>query len=466
MNITIFPGQTLWDALQKNNTVLPRPCGGKGICGGCKVHVSGVGDVVSCRFMRPGSYEVTLPAQTNFSTVFESPSSPILAQELMKPASCCAMVDIGTTTVAVLLYDGSQFHRHHFTNPQRAFGADVMSRIESANSGHLQELSDMIRQPLIELIATLPSCPVFISANTTMLHLLRGFSCEGLGKAPFHPISLAFETEQWHCQGKIYDILFLPSISAYVGADIVSGIFHLGMAEQETPTLLIDLGTNGEMAIGNSHGLLCTSAAAGPAFEGSRLGLSLHASGIMQCLHMMLDSGVMDETGLLAKPYFEKGFPIPSSILKKANITEPFYFTQEDVRDIQLAKGAIRAGIDILLKESKILPHELGAVYLAGGMGYFLDASDAVAIGLLPESLGDKTQSVGNTSLLGALKFACETPAHLPCTSSLKSAIIDSSAFHTIAHIPESASEIILADHPEFADRYVGAMNFGIEPEE
>lgn len=456
-------GECLWQALEKKNIVIDRPCNGNGTCGRCAVQVERFGKVKSCQFRLPGTYEVMVPEQMQFTTVGclkdsgeergENRWKPVFAEKAEWDAVPAAAVDIGTTTVAILVsYRGKQTVRN-FTNPQRALGADVMSRIRAAAEGEADRLQQMLKERLEEelssavheLNADADTCSVIIGANTTMTHILCGWSCEGLGKAPFTPVSLELQEELWRISGgQEARVTILPGISAFIGADIVSGIFATGMLEEQEPVLLLDLGTNGEMALISRGSLLTASASAGPAFEGSDLAVQIHGAGIMHCLHDLRRKDIIDESGLLAEPYFEDGYPV-SMIPGMESVPDGARITQEDIREIQMAKAAIRAGIEILLEESGICAKEVSKVYLAGGMGYYLDAKDAVAIGLLPEEFMEKTIATGNTSLLGAVRYLKEETA---------------SAKEELASIRSRAKEIVLADHGTFEERYIGSMDF------
>lgn len=449
MRVTIAPGENLWDAINKNNVILERPCGGKGICGMCRAYVQGVGEVKSCRFTRPGSYEVRLMAEQQYHTVFADADEKSPG-ELRHPA---AAVDIGTTTVAILAVYRDHQARRSFVNPQRQYGADVVSRIEAANAGKGEKLRALLLDRLQRELAAAydelgvpegAACQVVIGANTAMLHLLRGFSCEGLGQAPFRPVDLAMGGEQWLCGGRCFSVTYLPGISAYIGADIVSGLYGLGVAENEEIVFLLDLGTNGEMAVGNGERLLCASAAAGPAFEGSPLAVKIHAAGILNVLHRMRSRGVMDEYGLLQEPYFSEGYP--------AAPDQELRVTQDDIRNIQMAKGAVRAGIEILLREYKITAAQVDRVYLAGGMGYYLAPEDAAAIGLIPKEFLGKTEAVGNSCLRGALQYIYDqNPGE---------AAINPCPDKRMAALAECAEEVVLAEHKDFPELYISMMNF------
>lgn len=225
-----------------------------------------------------------------------------------------------------------------------------------------------------------------VAANTTMTYLFMGWNPEELGKAPFTVShSGAVETE---IAGVACHII--PGLSAFVGGDITAGILASGMLEQEASTLLIDLGTNGEMALGNRHRLHACATAAGPAFEGGA-NRGIWGADMVRLLQKLLEEGLMDGQGLLKEPYFTKGVRIGDVLV-----------TKESVRAVQLAKGAIAAGIEILADSYGIRFSDISKVVLAGGFGYYLDPKAAVAIGLLPEELADCTVTGGNTALSGA----------------------------------------------------------------
>lgn len=475
MKIIIKQGQSLWEALKEQQIVLDRPCGGRGICRACEVVIEGIGRVATCQFAEEGVYQVSFPKSAAYDIV--QTGADALRQEdgdalapgdtrnktvgndcnlTQKEGRLYFAVDVGTTTVAIRGICDTNTRQDGFMNPQRIYGADVISRIQAANAGHGQELQAMIKTRLLESLERLRTemnpdarhCRVIIAANTTMLHLLRGFSCEGLGCAPFTPVDLSVGEELWKTAHAEYEVTFLPGISAYVGADIVSGIYALHMAESAEVSLLLDLGTNGEMVLGNSQRLLCASAAAGPAFEGGRLALMLHASGILGLLNRMRRQGVMDEYGLLADPYFEEGYPFDCSGLSGTDNSasgEEQRITQDEIRELQMAKGAIRAGIHILLKEYGISAKDVDHIYLAGGMGYYLHPEDAIGIGLLPREFEGRIQAAGNTAILGICRMAQGERRE---------------ALQSLTEIASGAQELILAEHPDFEEEYISAMNF------
>lgn len=310
-----------------------------------------------------------------------------------------ATVDIGTTTIAMQLYgvDGTVQDTFAMVNPQTVYGADVLSRIQAAeNPADADRLKALVRDVLhqgIERFQTrigeTESLRMVIAANTTMVYLLMGWNTSELGKAPFHATHLqAAETviDGVNCY-------IFPGLSAFVGGDIAAGIFACDMYESEEITLLLDLGTNGEMVLGNREKMIACSTAAGPAFEGG-VNRGVWGADMISLLARLKRDGVLDETGLLADPYFEEGIRIGGVCV-----------TQQAVRAVQLAKGAIFAGIKILAREYGITMEQIDRVVLAGGFGYYLSPQAAADIGLLPKELAEKCRTGGNTALAGALKL-------------------------------------------------------------
>ena len=355
-------------------------------------------------------------------------------------------VDVGTTTLAgmlISLSDGKCIASTTAINRQRAYGADVISRILASNQGKGGELQNSIRSDLQQLVRTLlikssidsnSVKKVCISGNTTMGHLLMGYSCETLGVVPFTPVNINTVTESFEeiIGGGILDCpaTILPGISTFVGGDIVSGLLACGFDRSSKISLLVDLGTNGEMALGNRDRIMVTSAAAGPAFEGGNIScgtgsiqgaicnvdilegkphlktigdkspVGICGTGVIETVSEFLKEEIIDETGLLDDEYVDSGYLLASS-----DDGREIRFTQKDVREIQLAKSAIRAGIETIILRYGISYDDIDSVYLAGGFGYRVDTEKAAAIGLLPGKLLPKIIPAGNTSLKGALEY-------------------------------------------------------------
>ena len=288
-------------------------------------------------------------------------------------------VDIGTTTVAMQLYDrdGKVVDSFPGVNPQVTYGADVLSRIAAAKdpgkaADMQKKVQDLIQKGVQRFSKKLQQGEILqmiIAANTTMVYLLMGWDPAELGRAPFH----VSHTGAVNTQIAGVPCHIIPGLSAFVGGDITAGILASGMPEQEEITLLIDLGTNGEMAL-----------------EGG-VNRGIWGADMVRLLATLLEEGLMDAGGLLQEPYFTKGVRIGDVMV-----------TKESVRAIQLAKGAIAAGIEILTRHYGITLSDISRVVLAGGFGYYLDPKAAARIGLIPGELVDRTVTGGNTALSGA----------------------------------------------------------------
>lgn len=424
-------------------------------------------------------------------------------------------IDVGTTTIAVCLVDVAAkkiLHTHTLLNHQRRYGADVIARIHASNEGKKEALRRCIVGDLTECIVEIirkSGLPpeklqeVVIAGNTTMGHLLLGYSCKTLGVFPFTPVDISAKTLrfeevflgiaglagiavhssesllQYLQEGlphamKILDrirhvpVYFAPGISTYVGADIVSGLLHCRMNESSEVSLLIDLGTNGEMAIGNRDRILVTSTAAGPAFEGGNISCGtgsvegamcdvnitedgvdvktindaplagICGTGVIAITSELLENGMMDETGKLEEPYFDDGY-----VLGRTAEDRVVSFTQKDVREIQLAKSAIRAGAETLILKYGIEKEDIANVYLAGGFGYHIDMDKAVKIGLLPEEFLGRVEAIGNSSLGG-------------CVHTL----YDQECKRQLDRICGISEEVSLSDDKNFQEFYMDYMLF------
>ena len=258
---------------------------------------------------------------------------------LEQPRGELAIADLGTTTIAVEWYDGRGEKRGEYVcpNPQRVFGTDVISRIQAAENPLLRlQMQQAARRVLEQGMAHFRQQGgnperLVIAGNTTMLYLLMGHDPAPLGRAPFHAAYLT--QEKLVVDG--VDTVTLPGLSAFVGADIAAGMLACGMDRAEDVTLLVDLGTNGEMVLGNRDKMICCGTAAGPAFEG---GSALWGADMIALTAKLLELGLTDETGLLAEPYFEAGVLIGDVRI-----------TQESIRRLQTAKAAVCAGIRTLI---------------------------------------------------------------------------------------------------------------------
>ena len=420
-------------------------------------------------------------------------------------------IDIGTTTLAaelISLTDGICLKTASSVNHQRAYGADVISRIRAAASGDAEKLRESILKDVRNLAETLLAgqdenvlnvSKIVIAGNTTMIHLLLGYSCVGLGAAPFTPVNLAPEDMTWGELNGEYEetresgdakesgvarehgyvrecghtginqttkVQIMPGISAFVGGDITAGMMGCGMRPDKCE-MLIDIGTNGEMVLAAGDHFLVSSVAAGPAFEGGNIScgmpgvpgavcravlfgknnmvtktignkpaIGLCGTGIIDVMYELVRHHIVDTQGILGEPWFEKGFPV---------VPGKIYFTQEDIRQVQMAKAAICAGLEVLLQKSNISHEQIKKVYVAGGFGMGLDMEKALGIGLLPIGLRGKLTPVGNSALEGAARCL---------THSKESSDMQPQEIAAISH------EINLADTPEFQELYLKHMQF------
>jgi uncharacterized 2Fe-2S/4Fe-4S cluster protein (DUF4445 family) len=362
----------------------------------------------------------------------------------------CAAVDIGTTTIACVLAEissGRIVARAAAANRQRSYGPDVLSRIENAlrspeNRSTMRRLvHDQVKEMLDGLSRQVGgSRPerIHICGNTTMLHLWEGASVAGLSSMPFQPAFLqARETALDLNGGDGIPCRLLPMISAFVGADIAAGMLACGLQNVSgRPELLVDIGTNGEIVLAAEGQLLATATAAGPAFEGATISCGIPAvdgavdhvalrdgrfsftvlgdlapagicgSGLLDLLACLRRADLLDKNGGLKIAAGAEGiqaFRLPSD--------PPLRFTQADVRQLQLAKGAIAAGIRVLCRHAGVPLSDIGRLHLAGAFGSSLSSESALAIGLIPGELAGRIEAAGNTALAGTLMTARDPAA-------------------------------------------------------
>ena len=437
------------------------PCGGKGTCGKCKVTVTKpyYKDVLACqtkicdgmeiivgRKESTGTKEDSMVVLKNGGNVSEKFNEHVnehvnrnvvlkeeTANESEKVESnedTLAACDIGTTTVVCYLIDketGQIISTRSGANPQRSFGADVLSRIEAA--GRIEASSE----PGLKIMQT--------------------------------------------------QIIF-PAVSGFVGGDITAGMMETVNCNELT--LYLDIGTNGEMALGKGDRYVCCATAAGPAFEGAQIELGMPASkgavdkvwlegrrikysvigndrpvglcgsGLLDALAVLLKAGIIDENGTILSgqelPILFRSYVFEVEAEETAQSTESslavhiapgVYITQEDIRKLQLAKGAIAAGIEVLFKEYGCMPCNIDVLTFAGGFGNYIDKASAAAIGLFPQELLDKAKEVGNAAGNGAV-----------------SAALSQEAWERALDISGDMRYIELASYPHFDEMYVEHMNF------
>lgn len=476
-----------FDAPKKLDQLLPlagieaaRPCGGRGLCGKCAVLLTGsvsapgpaeekCGARLACQAIVTGDAEVTLPEALPMQQI-EGGRAGTLIPLQPAPGAIGAAVDIGTTTLALSLHDlhsGACLGRAAMLNPQTSVAADVIGRIGAALNGQSGALQHSVQSALHTLLlqacagAGIPVSEVgslVIAGNTTMLYLLTGRDPASLSRAPFEADCLFGEAHS--LQGRT---AYLPRcIHAFVGADATCALLSCSVCDQKETALLMDVGTNGEIALWHEGRLYAASTAAGPAFEGAGIrcgcssvvgaidrvdpagnGLAVHTiggsravglcgSGLVDTIAALLDMGIIDETGAMDD--------------EEVVLAEGVVLTRKDVRAVQLAKAAIAACVRSLLRAAGCSMAQVRRVYVAGGFGSHLRIDRAARIGLIPQELADRVEAVGNAALDGAAMLLMDTPAR-----------------ERLATLADSAIHVRLDGDPTFSAQYVEEMFF---PEE
>lgn len=489
---TITAHANLGEALRREGAAPAMPCAGRKTCGKCAVFARGDLSAptaeeagllsalnglkapegfalrLACFCELQGRAKIILPESGAIAVAAAAQSAA--AYDGTQPERQGLAVDIGTTTVTLLLFALGQASAPiavNQSNRQASFGADILSRISAANAQGTAPLQRAIVSQLDEMLtqalhlAGKPRSDIAracITGNTTMLHLLTGRDPASIGTYPFVPQSLFGEEID---AGEIFPgltcgLYLPPAISAYAGADLLCGILATGLAEQEG-SLLLDIGTNGEMALSTGGKLFCCATAAGPVFEGACISHGMPAvpgavdhvwtkqgrtafsvlgggtakglcgTGLIDLTAALLALGLIDETGLLEAGAY--------------HLSQGISLRQEDVRALQLAKAAIAAGVDTLLQDSGCSSSV--RLLLSGGFGSYINAQAAAAIGLIPKALSQTARPAGNTALAGAV------------------ALTRSRALRRrAAQLAAEAIEIPLATHAAFMERYIGHMNF------
>lgn len=466
LQISVLSGTPLLQVLRNAGLAPDAPCGGNGSCGKCKVLLDGV-EALACRTTVDQDLTVVLP-QPQAQTIL---TDGITLPDLDGDGYALAF-DIGTTTVVgYLLRSGKELAHESRANPQIAFGADVVSRIRHALSGEMAALTGCIRRCLSEMTAVLcesagisPSQirTVSMVGNPAMQQLYLGIGVENLAKLPFSPVLTQLKTVAAKAYLPLCDkaaLLIVPDISGFVGADTVACMLATGLDTQEKLALLVDIGTNGEMVLGNRHRRVACSTAAGPALEGANIQFGMRAapgaidrvtwdgnnflchvignteatgicgSGLIDAVAAAMDAGLLNSRGRILNE---------EHILR---LTDRVYLTQEDIRQVQTAKGAIAAGIELMTAHLGWELKDIEQVSLAGAFGTFLDPRSACCIGLLPPELAAKITAIGNAAGSGAKLLAA-----------------DPQAFPRAQHLANTTEHLDLAQHPAFPKTFAKNM--------
>ena len=407
-------GTTLSDILD-----IEKPCGGMGTCGKCRVKVNGV-EELACRYVITSDIEVETYKTTEIISETGVKESGVLTENL------CFALDIGTTTIALALVSLDEKRTVKAvtaTNPQRTYGADVITRIAYCQKNSVDALHSVLINEINRMIEEIGVTvdTMYVAANTTMLHTFFGVDCSSIGVAPYTPAFLEGKRESAETLGirGVKDVISLPSISSFVGADIVAGLHLIDLPEDGKYNLLIDLGTNAEVVLYSKASGIATAAAAGPCFEGANISCGMSATkgavcsflldyghaeyktiggespvgicgtGLIDIISELLKNEIIDETG-----YMEDDYAIFGKV----------HLSCEDVRQYQLAKSAVCSAILSLMKTENISFEDISKMYISGGFSAKINISSATGSGLLPRELSGKTVALNNSSLQGTVK--------------------------------------------------------------
>jgi len=484
--LEVARGAELADPLAAEGVELP--CGGRGECGGCRVRVV-EGELPAAeedlallgpeRVAAGWRLACRCRADADATIEVEEWRHPILGDETpfaFTPREGAGIaVDVGTTTLVAQLVDlasGAVLAVETALNAQARYGADLMSRIEAAGAG--APLEATVRRQVGGLVAGLLAsggigpqrlARIVLVGNTAMHHLFGGLDVAPLTAYPFEtprPDALHWQADALGWPGvRAAEVVFLPCLGGFVGSDVLAGLRAIGLDRAALPAAMFDLGTNGEIVVGTGERLYCASAAAGPAFEGARISCGMRAaagaisavdtvagrlvahvlgggpargicgSGLVDAVARGLEVGRIEPGGRLAGG---------ATVLE---LQDGLALTQRDIRELQLAKGALAVGLRLLSARAGTQPRLLARLSLAGAFGNYVSRESARRIGLFDTPL-DRVASAGNAALLGA-----------------KLALFDDeleqrALRQRIVHVP-------LAAEPGFADAFADAMGF---PEE
>jgi uncharacterized 2Fe-2S/4Fe-4S cluster protein (DUF4445 family) len=402
-----------------------------------------------------------------------------------------AAVDVGTTTIVVSLVDlrtAEPAGSASAANPQLAFGGDVISRIAYAAEEGVGPLRDPVVRSVEDLALGLLDKQglgadhlreIAIVGNPTMLHLLLGIDPAPLGSAPYEPARVGAVDRQAADigfsrlgQARAY---VLPGISAFLGADVTAGLLTTRLAEHGAPTLFIDLGTNGEIVLRTPERLLGASTTAGPALEGASLAQGMRAetgavervalggdglvlgtigdappvglcgSGVIDLLALLLETGIVDSAGLMRA---DAPHPLAARVstrdgVRVFEVAPEVYFTQRDIRQVQLASAAVATGVGVLLEAAGLSSADVAGVVMGGGFGRHVRGEALARMGTIPPEWRDRVSFAGNTAIAGATR-----------------ALLDRGQRRLAGAIARHVETIDLAARPDFGERFIRALDF------
>lgn len=484
IELVVEEGQNIMEVLRQVGLYLYMPCNGNGTCKKCNVLINGE-NRLACQTPVDQDMMITLPQENKLNILSTGVTGYV------KPDGWydyVLAVDIGTTTIVTYLLDGKTgelIESESMCNPQTAYGADVISRIQYEIKKHSGELRSLLQNALIQLVdcvsgrAGIPVEEIgliSIACNTAMHHLLLGINPKPLTIPPYMPSivdAIECSTEEILPLSVRIPVRILPNIAGFIGGDTVACMLAINYDHTDALTLMIDVGTNGEMVLGNRTRRVACSTAAGPAFEGAKIlhgmrgavgaidhvtiqngtlcvsvigggeAVGICGSGLLDAVAAMLQLELLDESGRMC---IENGDPeswITMDGCKAIRLTKNVVLTQKDIREVQLAKAAIRAGIELMIRYYRASAGDIEAVYLAGAFGNYLDPVSACAIGMFPPKILDRIVSIGNAAGEGAKRVAlCEKE------------------FERSRRLARETEFLELASLPEFQDCFVDCLSF------
>ncbi len=467
----------LSDLIARVGVLTPLPCGGKETCGKCKVTAKGSLSALSEKEKKllteeeieQGVRLACVAKATGNVVITAQEAAPVVeidfsieTNDISYDFTDGLVIDIGTTTIAAIYYENKKAVKI-ITEPnhQGTYGADIITRI-AAEKEHSGALYGFMKNQIEAIISSFGAPKnIVIVANTTLLHFLTGQPVEQLGTAPYVCQDL-FGKEYSLFQSNCY---LTPCISAFIGGDITAGIFASKMTESSQKSMLVDLGTNGEIAYFDGTSLSAASTAAGPAFEGAGIFMGMPAkpgavnhvryqngeiryttvgntkalgicgSGIIDALAVMKELGVLEDNGALCTDHPLCSLDFHGKPCFKIPDTEVM-LRQKDIRKLQLAKAAIHAGMLTLAKE-------VDTLYLSGGFGSGIDPKNAEFIGLLPKNFAKEIKILGNTALFGGAL-----------------ALFSRANREKLSQIAATCKTVPFHQNAEFTNRYIEAMSF------
>ncbi|MFC1755148.1 ASKHA domain-containing protein [Thermoproteota archaeon] len=503
--VDVQPDSNLLSVIRECGLFVEAPCGGQSVCKKCLVFTEEGKALFACKTTVKEDMTVVLPRyddpllrskKTNLASDFiPKQIDPVVknVEQVGERKDCKNLgiaIDIGTTTISIVLLDiesGDIIDNISFYNPQIIYGADIIHRIIFSQKGDgAKLLQKKIVDELIKSISYLGSKneidlrevkSVAISGNTTMIHLLLKLDAKYIREAPYSPIATEFEPfytdENFNLLPKA-KVFIAPCVANYLGGDIVSGVAVSGLHKRDETSILLDIGTNGEIVIGNKEWLVGCACSAGPAFEGMGLNCGtrfkegaiteaticdnkfkyvvfgaskpcgISGSGIISLIKHLKEEGYIDNRGKFSDKVTQKVDHKKAFILFEAKDTvggEPIYVTETDIDNILRAKAAIYSGMSLLLKKTSLDISNVDKFFIAGNLGSSINIESAIEIGLLPALPREKFSFIGNASLAGSIKY-----------------LLSKETRQDFLDIKAKTTYIDLSNEPAYMDEFMAAL--------